>query len=460
MHNVKEKIVFLIADFIAVNVSYTVFYLLRFRSGLFPVMEDVALVVPSLIISVFWIVFLALRGHYRTVYNASRFDTFTSMARTTFMGVLVLFIVFSPPEHPFGATRLIMGAYWGFLVITVGGFRVAILTVQRTLLKHGFGHRNTLIIGSGTEAKDLVQMVARHPELGNRILGYVNGDSDDHLKGAYSNLGKKKDLPDVLHKYEIAEVMVAVARPDHDELLSIIYQCSQRRVRVKVLADLYEILSGQARSQQILGMPLIEVVPVEMPPWQKILKEVMDVLVSLSILIVATPVMILVTAAIVLESKGPVFYKQLRIGKGGKEFILIKFRSMMENAEELTGAVWAGRDDPRVTRVGKIIRTLRLDELPQLINVLKGEMSLVGPRPERPVFVRQLQEEIPFYARRLNVKPGITGWAQIKHKYDESIDDVRKKLRYDLFYLENMSLRLDLKILLATIWVMLRQKGY
>jgi len=460
MQGTREKIVFLISDFIAVNVSYALFYILRFRSGLFPVMEDVSLLVPSLFVSVFWIIFFALRGHYRTVYNASRFDTFTSMMRTTFLGVLALFIVFSPPEHPFGPTRLFMGAYWGFLTVLVGGSRVAIGTLQRELLKRGIGHRSTLIIGSGPEAKDLVTAVLRHPELGNRIVGFVDGDSNEELEGMPAYLGKRSDLAVILQRSEVEEVMVAMPAPDHDELLSIIHQCSQLKIRVKVKPDLYEILSGQARSQSIVGIPLIEVVPVLMPPWQKIVKEIMDVLGSLALLILATPLMIVVAVAIALDSKGPVFYRQLRTGKRGKEFTLIKFRSMVDKAEEGTGAVWAGKNDPRVTRVGRIIRPLRLDELPQLINVLKGEMSLVGPRPERPVFVEQFQNEIPFYNRRLNVKPGITGWAQIKHGYDESLDDVRKKLRYDFFYLENMSLRLDLKILLATIWVMIKYRGY
>jgi len=460
MHGTKEKIVFLISDFIAVNVSYAAFYVLRFRSGLFPVMDDVTLVVPSLFVSVFWIVFFFLRGHYRTVYNASRFDTFTGMMRTTFLGVLALFIVFSPPEHPFGPTRLFMGAYWGILAILVGGFRVGIRTVQRELLKHGIGHRSTLIVGSGSEAEDLVSAVRRHPELGNRIVGFVNGESPEARERMPAYLGRRSDLPEILRKHEVAEVMVAMPAPDHDELLSIVHQCSQLKIRVKVRPDLYEILSGQARSQSIVGIPLIEVVPAEMPPWQKLVKEIMDVMGSLTLLIIATPVMLIVALAIVLDSKGPLFYRQLRTGKGGKEFTLIKFRSMVDKAEEDTGAVWAGKDDPRVTGIGRIIRPLRLDELPQLINVLKGEMSLVGPRPERPVFVKQLQQEIPYYNRRLTVKPGITGWAQIKHGYDESLDDVRKKLRYDFFYMENMSLRLDLKILLATIWVMIRYKGY
>ena len=456
----KERIILLVSDFVGVNVSYIVYFTIRFRSGLFPVMDDVALVVPSLLVAVYWMILFALRGHYRTLYNVSRFDAFTAIVKSTFLGVLILFVVFSPPEHPFGPTRLIMGVYWGLLIVTVGGSRVLFRTVQRNLLKRGIGHRNTLVIGSGPEAKELVRQVERHPEQGNHIVGYVDGDSVEDAEGMPLNLGNRKDLPLVLRKYEIREVLVALSNPEHHELLSIVSQCSQLKVRAKVIPNLYEILSGRARTQQIWGMPLIEVLPELMPPWQRVVKEIMDVMVSLILLIVAMPVMIAVALAIVIDSKGPIFYKQLRMGKGRKEFTLIKFRSMVDKAESQTGAVWAGKNDPRITKVGRFIRNLRLDELPQFINVLKGEMSLVGPRPERPVFVNQFIDEIPFYGRRLNVKPGITGWAQVKHKYDESIDDVRKKLRYDLFYLENMSLRLDLKILMATIWVMLGGKGH
>jgi len=170
--------------------------------------------------------------------------------------------------------------------------------------------------------------------------------------------------------------------------------------------------------------------------------------------------MLIVSIAIKLDSKGPVFYKQERSGLNGKVFNILKFRSMIKDAEKQSGPVWSTKDDPRITRVGRIIRKLRLDEIPQVINVLKGEMSFVGPRPERPYFVEKLSEEIPLYKRRLRVRPGITGWAQVKHKYDESIEDVKTKLRYDLFYIENISLRMDLKIIFRTVFVVLFGKGH
>ncbi len=455
----KEKVILVLTDFIAVNISYVLYYHLRFRSGLFPMMDDVALTVPSLIVSVYWIVLFGLRGHYRTLYVVSRFDAFFAMVRTTFIGVLVLFILFSPSGNAFGATRLVMGVYWVLLALTVGGSRVLIRTVQRNLLFRGIGHRNTVIVGAGLEAQEVVRQLHRHAELGYGIVGYVDGQSNIDNQDFPPYLGNRTELPDILGKYEIREVIVALAHPDHRELLTIVWHCSMHKVRVKVIPDLYEILSGRARTHQIWGVPLIEVQPDLMPPWQKVAKEAMDVLVSLILLILTLPVMIATVIAICIDSKGSAFYRQYRVGKGGKEFTLIKFRSMVTDAESQTGAVWAEKKDPRVTNVGRVIRRTRIDELPQLINVLKGEMSLVGPRPERPEFVDKFISDIPFYGRRLNVKPGLTGWAQVKHKYDESMEDVQKKIRYDLFYLENMSLSLDLKILINTIWVILRGKG-
>jgi exopolysaccharide biosynthesis polyprenyl glycosylphosphotransferase len=199
--------------------------------------------------------------------------------------------------------------------------------------------------------------------------------------------------------------------------------------------------------------------PEIMQPWERVVKRLIDIVVSLIVLVTGLPLWILIAILIKIDSRGPVIYKQERVGKDGKIFTLYKFRSMYENAEALTGPTWAMKNDPRVTRVGKILRKLHLDEIPQFVNVLKGDMSLIGPRPERPVFVEKLSKEIPLYRRRLKVKPGITGWAQVKYKYDESIEDVKKKLQYDLFYIENMSLRMDLKIIAYTILHILSGKG-
>jgi exopolysaccharide biosynthesis polyprenyl glycosylphosphotransferase len=229
-------------------------------------------------------------------------------------------------------------------------------------------------------------------------------------------------------------------------------------VGLKIMPDLYDIISGQARTNQIYGFPLIEITPQLMPPWEESTKRLIDVAVSALVLGAGLPFWIVTAIVIKLDSPGPVLYRQERVGKDGIPFNIIKFRSMAKDAER-EGPRWSGREDPRITRFGRIIRQLHIDEIPQMFNVLRGDMSLIGPRPERPVFVQKLSKEIPLYQRRLKVRPGITGWAQVKQKYDETIDDVKKKVQYDLFYIENMSLRMDFKIILNTAYHVLMGRG-
>ena len=197
-----------------------------------------------------------------------------------------------------------------------------------------------------------------------------------------------------------------------------------------------------------------------MSPWEVSVKRLIDILISIGIVAGLMPFWLLIGIIIQIDSRGKILYRQERVGKESRQFNIFKFRSMSIDAESETGPVWATEDDPRVTRVGKFLRATRIDEVPQFINVLLGDMSLVGPRPERQYFVDRLKKEMPLYVRRLRIRPGITGWAQVKHKYDESLDDVKRKLRYDLFYLENMSLRMDFKIILSTIKVILSGKGH
>ena len=217
-------------------------------------------------------------------------------------------------------------------------------------------------------------------------------------------------------------------------------------------------MDGHFKANLVHGFELRELFPFTMPPWQVRVKRVMDVVIASTLLLLSFPISLLAALAIKLDSKGPVFYSQERVGLYGQRFIVHKFRTMRTDAEK-NGAQWATKNDPRITRVGLFLRKTRIDELPQLLCVLKGDMSMVGPRPERAVFIEQLREEIPFYMSRLKMKPGLTGWAQVRHHYDTSTEDVKIKLQYDLYYYENMSLLLDIQILFRTIYVVLTGKG-
>jgi exopolysaccharide biosynthesis polyprenyl glycosylphosphotransferase len=272
-------------------------------------------------------------------------------------------------------------------------------------------------------------------------------------------LGTYENISRLVASSKVSDIIIAVESGSHEEILDIIDNCNGLPVNLKIVPDLYDIASGHIKTQEITGFPLIDLLPEPLLPLQQHVKRTMDIALSLAVLLSFWPVWVLIAMLIRLDTKGSVFFTQERVGKDGKIFTMIKFRSMVRDAEERTGPVWAEENDLRVTRVGRIIRRYRLDEIPQFLNILKGEMSLVGPRPERPYFVKQLRKTIPLYTKRLKVRPGVTGWAQTRHKYDSSLNDVREKLKYDLYYLRNISLMLDLKILLETVAVMIRGKG-
>jgi len=356
-------------------------------------------------------------------------------------------------------SRLLILIYWFIVLSFVSVGRLSVRTFQRKLLEAGIGARNTIIVGFNEKGREIFDLILKYPALGYKVVGFVR--TDKRKGGEYKGvkvLGTADKINEIIRENEVKEVIFALESSEHDKLLELIGKCKED-VNFKIVPDLYDAISGQARTNQIYGFPLIEIMPEIMQPWERVVKRLIDIVVSLIVLGLGLPLWVLIAILIKIDSRGPVIYKQERVGKDGKIFTLYKFRSMYENAEALTGPTWATKNDPRVTRVGKILRKLHLDEIPQFINVLKGDMSLIGPRPERPVFVEKLSKEIPLYRRRLKVKPGITGWAQVKYKYDESIEDVKKKLQYDLFYIENMSLRMDLKIIAYTILHILSGKG-
>ena len=459
----KEIAACLIIDVFTVNLTWYVYYLLRVQSGLIEVSTNPEFWTPLIVVYLFWMVVFVAVGLYRPWYAASRLDELTLLFKTVTFGCLVLFFVIFVDDQGRGAvatSRLLIALYWAMLLAFTGTGRLALRSIQRNMLIAGIGNHNTLIVGSAAKSRGLYDEVLKYPALGYRVKGFASVDKrrvGSQYKGV-PVLGSVEKLPEIILQEGIKEVLIALDSTDHNRLLEIIRRCNGHSVGLKIMPDLYDIITGQARTNQIHGFPLIEVTPQIMAPWEEATKRVIDVIASSLVLVAGMPLWFLIAGLIKSESRGPVLYRQQRVGRDGALFDIIKFRSMRQDAE-IKGPQWAGKKDPRITRIGKMLRQLHLDEIPQMFNILRGHMSLVGPRPERPVFVQQLSQEIPLYTRRLKVRPGITGWAQVKLKYDESIEDVRKKVEYDLYYIENMSLRMDFKILFNTINHMLRGRG-
>jgi exopolysaccharide biosynthesis polyprenyl glycosylphosphotransferase len=463
----REIPVLLLTDAFSVSLAWAAYYVLRVQSGLALVTATPDFALPMAVVTGFWVTLFFLVGLYRPWYASSRFDELTHVFKTTLLGCLLLFfVIFMDDEGTTVGTsaRLLMLLYWGIMLASVGAGRMILRSVQRRMLIAGIGAHPTVIVGSPARSRELYEQVALYPALGYRVAGYVRIDRPPRGKAARWDhgvkiLGSIDDLPEILGRDAIREVLIALDSKDHNRLLEILTLCDGHPVGFKIVPDLYDIISGQARTNQIYGFPLIAISPQLMPPWEESAKRLIDVLASAITLVLGAPLWLAIAVVVKLESRGPVLYRQERVGRDGERFHIIKFRSMRVDAEK-QGPQWAHKQDPRITRVGYWLRRLHLDEFPQLWNVLLGHMSLVGPRPERPVFVEQLAKEIPLYLRRLKVRPGITGWAQVKHKYDESIDDVKKKVQYDLFYIENMSLRMDFKIILSTMYHVLLGRGH
>lgn len=459
----RETEASVVVDLFAINLAWFLYYLVRVRSGWVNVPIEPELWLPMAAVYVFWGIVFFLVGLYRPWYAKSRFDEVALLFKTTGMGCLFLFFVVFVDDEGSSvgtSTRVLIAIYWVVLLGCVVTARLMLRSLQRKMLIAGIGMHNTLIVGSAARSRHLFDRVIRYPALGYKVKGFVRlerGRRGQKERGV-PLLGAVDDLSSIIARHEIREVLIALDSKDHSQLLEIVSKCNGHPIGLKIEPDLYDIISGQARTNQIYGFPLIEISPQLMSPWEEAVKRMIDVSVAILILVVGFPFWVLIAAAVRIESPGSILYKQERVGKDGERFNIIKFRSMYNDAER-SGPQWAHRRDPRVTHVGWLLRKLHLDEVPQMVNILKGHMSLVGPRPERPVFVEKLSREIPMYPRRLKVRPGITGWAQVKQTYDETIDDVRKKIQYDLFYIENMSLRMDLKIILSTAYHMLLGRG-
>lgn len=462
MKQFERKII--LFDFFAINLAWIVYYLLRVESQIVAVQAKPDLILPMFLIYGYWMAIFMFFGLYRPWYSRSRFDEFSSILRAITIGCVALFfVIFFDDEKnsSYSGNREIIVMYWILMVLFVGVGRMVLRSFRKRLILQGIGLAETLIVGTGNKAKELYESLQQYPALGFNVIGFlsVSQNANQGIILPKEICGTIDDIPSLIKAKNIKSFLIALDEQNKDVILNVVSLTTGFDVAIKIIPDMYDIISGQARTNQIYGFPLIEIMPNIMEPWEESAKRVVDIVASILILVVTAPLWIFVGIAIKLNSPGPLVYSQERVGKNGKLFRMHKFRSMYQDAEARSGPVWATQNDPRITSVGRFLRKTRLDEIPQFMDVLRGDMSLVGPRPERPHFVEKLSKEVPLYKRRLAVKPGITGWAQIKQGYDTSIEDVKSKVRYDLFYIENMSFRMDLKILIMTVYVMIAGKG-
>ncbi len=472
-----EKYLTFASDVASFNLAFAGIFWLRYKSGFFPESFNPAkdfsqFTQIAFILSLLWIAYFFVNGLYRDWYLQSRAVQLGVVSKEITIGCLVIFLVTTGADildavhngklnHVFTWSRAAsFASYWLTFLVSVNGFRMGVQSLVRRLLRKGIGLERLLILGATEAGRAIKDELTTTPEMGYKVFGFVDesAGSKERVFEGLPVLGKYADLPRLVQEHRIGALIISHESTSHNEILRVLSQVAEFPLSIFIVPDLYDAASGHFKTSAVHGMTLKVLFPEHMPAWEAKLKRLLDIGVSVAVMALGLPVYLLTAIAIKLDSKGPVFYSQERIGQYGRRIFIHKFRTMRTDAEK-AGPQWATRGDPRVTRIGRFLRASRIDELPQMWCVLKGDMSLVGPRPEREHFISQLRNEVPLYLRRLKMKPGLTGWAQVKHKYDASIEDVKTKVLYDLWYFENMSLSLDALILLRTVWVVLTGHG-
>ncbi|MGD8821224.1 MAG: undecaprenyl-phosphate glucose phosphotransferase [Anaerolineae bacterium] len=376
------------------------------------------------------------------VFAATSIGTVVTIALTTFL--------FKNSTLELDFPRVMVIYAWLLTVVLVALSRSVLMVVRNWLRRRGYWSDRLLIVGTGDVGWMILQKVRQMPRLGYKVVGFIDGDTaqGQEIMGV-PVLGGMDDIPALIEEYDIQEVIIGRPELSHQELLAIISRCERGQVGIKIFPDLFQIIATELSIGDLGGLPLLSVRDVALRGWKLTLKRAVDLVGGTIALILMSPVLILIAVAIKLDSPGPVFYAQERMGLDARPFWCLKFRSMRTDAES-DGPGWTTEDDPRVTRLGRFIRRFSVDELPQFINVVLGEMSLVGPRPERPIYVEQFRRSIPRYMDRHREKAGMTGWAQVNGLRGDT--SIAERTKYDLWYIENWSLWLDFKIMLRTVF--------
>jgi Undecaprenyl-phosphate glucose phosphotransferase len=379
------------------------------------------------------------------------YSVFGAVSISAMMSVALSVLLFKNTVLELDFPRTMVIYAWLFTIVLVMLGRQLHHGIQARAQARGIGRDRVLIVGASETGQMVLQKIRSSSFLGYEVVGLVTRNPDFALSEVfgYTVLGAVEDLPRLIDQYQVDEVIIALPEATHTEVLDVVSKCDRAALNIKIFPDMFQILASQVSIDDLGGLPLLSMRDVRLHGWHVTLKRAMDLAVSAALLIFLSPFLLLVTLLIKLESPGSVFYPQERMGLDAKPFMMLKFRSMRKDAEA-NGPGWTVKDDPRRTRIGVLLRRLNLDEFPQLINVLIGEMSLVGPRPERPIYVEQFKQMIPRYMERHKEKAGMTGWAQINGLRGDT--SIAERTKYDLWYIENWSFLLDLKILIRTFF--------
>lgn len=453
---------FFVGDLLTAFFSWSIFYFLRQAYiEKIPFKADIKFIEGTLLVTVLWMLFYTIQGTYADPKRTTRFSVLRLTFISSFVGTVILFLglilddqVNSYQDYYF-RLLLLFGIHFGSTIFV----RLFLATrLIAHLRKPGCGFK-TLLIGGSEKAVEIYQELTLLPNNTHDYIGFVqlNG-SDKSLEKQLPLLGHFSAIQHVLNEHHIEEVILAIDSTEHSKLREILAKIDNGKLKIKALPDMSDLLFGFVRHTDIYGALLIDVVSDGMPKWQQIVKRLIDVFASCVAVILLIPFYILAAIAVKFSSKGPIFYLQERIGLNGKPFKIIKFRTMYVNAEA-AGPQLSSSDDPRITPIGRWMRKTRLDEFPQFINVILGQMSLVGPRPERQFFIDQIVERESQYLHLTNVRPGITSWGQVKYGYAENVDQMLQRMKFDLLYLKNRSLALDFKIMFHTVAIIFKAKG-
>ena len=455
--------IILVLDWLSSLIAWSLFYYLRKTN-----IENVDFTVNStfyigiLVVPIGWLILYALQGTYQDVRRLYRLKILVTTFSATLFGSIVIFFLFLLDDdingyhQYYSSVFLLFGVHF---IITFIPRLVLISYIVRQIHNRKAGFK-TLIVGGSYKAVDIFKEVNELPKgSGHQFVGFININGIDKLlKDHMPYLGHIDNIETVLRENEIEEVIIALESIEHDRLKKIISRLEGGDLRVKILPDMYDILSGTVEMKNIFGALLIDVNAEVMPVWQRTFKRIFDIIASMIALVMLTPLFIVLSVLVKLSSPGPILFKQNRIGKKGKLFKIIKFRTMFIDSEK-NGPQLSSSSDKRITNIGRFMRKSRLDEFLQFYNVLIGDMSIVGPRPERQFFINQIIEREPQFLELTKVRPGITSWGQVKYGYAENVDQMLDRMKYDLLYLKNRSISLDFKIMFYTVIIIFKGVG-